>query len=118
MYPSVVPALSEILQRHGLDARYYLVLDTTSNKAFAPYQPPAAPSLPFFDDEPKKQKFINNDDIRILMPDDRVISIQDASPVVQMLTQVKYSTVRVCFPEEVRDEVVPFLKQKKLVMSC
>lgn len=98
--------LEDIVRSCGFDPKYNLSLDTTVNRAFAPYAPPAAPLLPFI---PSAQRRHPNADIRICQPDGAVVSIQEASPIVDMLTKVKSQVDRLCFPDAARGKIMDAL---------
>ena len=101
--------LEDVVRSRGYDPRYYLTLDTTVNRAFAPYAPEQTPLLPFIaDDHPGGHI---NADIRIEQPNGQIVSIQEASPIVDMLTKVHSQVARLCFCAEVRDCVVQKLSE-------
>ncbi len=102
------PVLEDVVQKLGYSPKYYLSLDTTVNRAFAPYSPESAPLLPFF--ETKASSGHANPDIRIEQPSGEVVSIQEASPIVNMLTKVHSQVARLCFPSEVRPQVLEALR--------
>ena len=98
------PQLEDVVRSRGYDPRYYLSLDTTVNRAFAPYSPEKAPLLPFIaDDHPGHH---SNADIRIAQPNGQVVSIQEASPVVDMLTKIHSQVARLCFCEAIREPLI------------
>ena len=104
-------SLEDVLRARGYDPRYYLALDTTVNRAFAPYTPERAPLLPFV--EVQHTGHVNAD-IRIRQPSGEVVSIQDASPIVDMLTRINTQVARLCVPAAVRDEVYAALKAMRI----
>lgn len=104
--------LEDVLRRHHYNPDYYLSLDTTVNRAFAPYAPESAPLLPFMDSPSSGHP---NADIRIEMPTGRVVSIQEASPIVDMLTKVKTQVARLCFPAAVRDDIQKTLREMHVI---
>ena len=69
---------------------------------------PTAPLLPFISPTQRRHP---NADIRICQPDGAVVSIQDASPIVEMLTRVNSQVARLCFPAAAREKIAatPFL---------
>ncbi|MFA5623745.1 MAG: HD domain-containing protein [Bradymonadales bacterium] len=104
--------IAELCRSAGFAPEYYLALDSAQNRAFAPYAPPPAPTLPFAG---QSIEAAMNDDIRIKQGDGTVRSIQDVSPIVKMLTQVYSHIVRSCFPEELRPELLKFFKEKQII---
>jgi len=101
--------LEDVVRSRGYDPRYYLTLDTTVNRAFAPYAPEQTPLLPFIADDHTGGHI--NADIRIEQPNGQIVSIQEASPIVDMLTKVHSQVARLCFCAEVRDCVVQKLSE-------
>ncbi len=99
--------LEDVVRECGLDPKYNLALDTTINRAFAPYAPPTAPLLPFISPTQRRHP---NADIRICQPDGAVVSIQDASPIVEMLTRVNSQVARLCFPAAAREKIAATLR--------
>lgn len=104
-------SLEDALRARGYDPRYYLALDTTVNRAFAPYTPERAPLLPFV--EVQHTGHVNAD-IRIRQPSGEVVSIQDASPIVDMLTRINTQVARLCVPAAVRSDVHAALKAMRI----
>lgn len=104
--------LEDVIRSVGLDPKYTLTLDTTVNRAFAPYAPPNAPLLPFFTQTSQTHP---NADIRICQPNGEIVSIQDASPIVEMLTRVNSQVARLCFPAEARLKIETALKQMHIL---
>lgn len=104
-------SLESALRARGFDPRYHLALDTTVNRAFAPYTPESAPLLPFI--EVQHTGHVNAD-IRIQQPSGEVVSIQDASPIVDMLTRINTQVARLCVPAAARDEVYAALKAMRI----
>lgn len=99
--------LEDVVRECGLDPKYNLALDTTINRAFAPYAPPTAPLLPFISPTQRRHP---NADIRICQPDGAVVSIQEASPIVEMLTRVNSQVARLCFPAAAREKIAATLR--------
>ena len=104
--------LEDVLRRYNYDPDYYLSLDMTVNRAFAPYAPVSAPLLPFMESPTCGHP---NADIRIEMPTGEVVSIQEASPIVDMLTKVKTQAARLCFPVSVREAMKETLKEMHVI---
>lgn len=104
--------LQDIMRSLHYDPDYYLSLDTTINRAFAPYAPPKAPLLPFFDTQ---KSYRHDDDIRIALPGGEIVSIQDASPIVNMLTSVQSQVARLCFPAPARQKIIEALKEDHII---
>ena len=102
------PMLEDVMRQNGYDPDYYLVLDTIVNRAFAPYAPESAPLLPFMQDLGSSGHV--NADIRIQQANGEIVSIQDASPIVDMLTKVHSQLARLCFPAAVRPAILEALK--------
>lgn len=100
--------LGDVIRKTGHDPRYHLSLDTTVNRAFAPYAPESAPLLPFADNGHNHTHA--NADIRICQPDGHIVSIQDASPIVDMLTKIRSQVARLCFCSEARDGILQKLR--------
>ncbi len=101
--------LRDVVESAGYHPDYYLTLDTTVNRAFAPYSPEPAPLLPFF--ENSKSGGHVNADIRIEQPSGQIVSIMEASPIVKMLTKIHSQVARLCFCAEVRDPMIKKLKE-------
>ena len=103
----------EVVRRSGYDPAYYLSLDTTVNRAFAPYTAPSGPMLPFM---PAKSGHGHpNADIRILQPNGEVVSIQEASEIVRMLTQIHSQVARLCFPAKAREDILSALRETHVI---
>ena len=92
----------------GYDPDYYLSEDMTENRAFAPYQPEVAPLLPFI--EVKGGGAHTNADIRVSLSSGRVVSIREASPIVDMMTNLPSRSVRICVCSGARSAVLKILK--------
>lgn len=107
--------LEDVVRSRGYDPRYYLSLDTTVNRAFAPYLPERAPLLPFIADDHSGSHV--NADIRIAQPNGEVVSIQDASPIVNMLTKIHSQVARLCFCAAVRDPLIQKLIELHIPIS-
>jgi len=108
------PELEAIVHRSGFEPRYYLHLDTTQNTAFAPYGPAPAPLLPFPGISPKPPA-MRHDDIRILLPSGNIAPIQEASPIVDMLTRAPRHIARLCFPEAARPSILEHLRGMRVL---
>jgi HD superfamily phosphohydrolase len=104
--------LEDVMRHYHYDPKYYLSLDMTVNRAFAPYAPISAPLLPFMDSPVGGHP---NADIRICMPNGDVVSIQEASPIVDMLTKVKTQAARLCFPAPVREAIKSALREMHVI---
>lgn len=104
--------VQDICRENGFDPEYYVSLDSTQNRAFAPYAPQSGPRLPFFAQDSAPNP---NDDIRIAQGDGSVVSIMEASPIVRMLTEVSSHTVRCCFPDSLRAALQSFFKDKHII---
>ncbi len=94
--------LEDVIQSLGYHPAYYLSLDTTVNRAFAPYAPEQAPLLPFVQSSGSGHV---NADIRIQQQSGEVVSIQEASPIVNMLTKIHSQVARLCFPSDAREKI-------------
>lgn len=105
-------SFEDVVSGLGYDPSYYLVLDTTVNRAFAPYAPSCAPLLPFMDS--CRHGHVNAD-IRIAMPNGEIVSIQHASPIVDMLTKVQSQVARLCFPARAREALCRLLREKHII---
>ena len=104
--------LCDAVRGCGLDPEYHLSLDTTVNRAFAPYAPERAPLLPFIQEKTSGHV---NADIRIRLASGEIVSIQEASPIVDMLTQIHTQCARLCFPAVAREAVTKALHEMHVV---
>ena len=104
-------ALQDAVRSTGLNPDYHLSMDTTVNRAFAPYAPETAPLLPFVTNT-KSHAHIT--DIRILQPSRQIVSISEASQIVAMLTQIHSQIARLCFPEQAREAITSALKNMRI----
>ncbi len=101
--------LEDVVRANGLDPNYYISLDTTVNRAFAPYAPERAPLLPFMQESSSSGH--SNADIRIQLATGEIVSVQDASPIVDMLTKIHSQVARLCFPAQIRPAITATLKE-------
>ena len=101
--------LRDVVSSAGYDPDYYLSLDTTVNRAFAPYTPESAPLLPFMGKAHSGTHV--NADIRIQLASGQIVSIMEASPIVEMLTRIHSQVARLCFCADVRDDVLRKLRE-------
>lgn len=104
--------LEDAVRMQGGDPRYDLTLDTTVNRAFAPYAPERAPLLPFIQDSGGSGHV--NADIRIALPSGEVVSIQEASPIVDMLTKIPAQCARLCFTASAREAILTALRELRV----
>ena len=107
--------LEDVVRKSGFAPEYYLSLDTTVNRAFAPYAPESTPLLPFASNGAKNPHA--NADIRICLANGQIVSIQDASPIVDMLTKIRSQVARLCFCAPVREGILQKLRDLHIPVS-
>ena len=113
LFNRIKPEIEELFDENNIDHNYFLSLDTTINNAFAPYKP-NYPSLPFTKNE-NITKIADN--IRIVMPNAKILNIEEASPIVEMLTRISSHSVRCFFPEQLRPQIKTILQKYKIIES-
>ena len=81
-------AAAEVARSLGFDPRYQVLVDSSEDTPYSPYLPGAGQS---------------DQAIRILMPDERLVPIEEVSDIVRLLGRVRYQVRRLVVPRRLAE---------------